>query len=165
MFARAISAIFLAGLLATASVAKGQSPTPTPTPETVRVTVSMNADGSRTVYEFDPLHHKAKATTTDSNGKAVGTIRYTLDDAGRFVSGEIYGPDEQLRFKTIYKYDAAGRLSQETQLSKDDTLEHRLVYAYDKNGRQTGYAVYDASGKLVSQKGPSPTPTPASKRK
>ena len=165
MFARAISAILLAGLLAAASAAKGQSPTPTSTPETVRVTVSMNADGSRTVYEFDPLHHKAKATTTDSNGKAVGTIRYTLDDAGRFVSGEIYGPDEQLRFKTLYKYDAAGRLSQETQLSKDDTLEHRLVYAYDKNGRQTGYAVYDAAGKLVSQKGPSPTPTPASKRK
>jgi len=103
MFARAISAILLAGLLATASAAKGQSPTPTSTPETVRVTVSMNADGSRTVYEFDPLHHKAKATTTDSNGKAVGTIRYTLDDAGRFVSGEIYGPHEQLRFKTLYK--------------------------------------------------------------
>src|SRR5438067_10905567 len=76
MFARAISAIFLAELLVTASSAKGQSPTPTPTPETVRVTVSMNADGSRTVYEFDPLHHKAKATTTDSTGKAVGTIRY-----------------------------------------------------------------------------------------
>jgi len=163
MFARAISAILLAGFLATASGTKGQSPAPTSTPETVRVTVSMNADGSRTVYEFDPLHHKAKATTTDSNGKAVGTIRYTLDDAGRFVSGEIYGPDEQLRFKTLYKYDAAGRLSQETQLNKDGPLQHRLVHAYDKNGRQTGYAVYDAAGKLFSQKGPSPTP--ASKRK
>jgi len=167
MFARAISAIFLAELLVTASSAKGQSPTPTPTPtpETVRVTVSMNADGSRTVYEFDPHHRKAKATTTDKNGKAVGTIRYTLDDAGRFSSGEVYGPDDQLRFKAIYKYDAAARLSQETQLNKDNAVQHKLIYAYDKNGRQTGYAVYDAAGKLVGQKGPSPTPTPASKRK
>ena len=163
MFARAISAIFFASFISTASGANGQSPTPTPTPETIRVTVSMNADGSRTVYEFDPHHRKAKATTTDKNGKAVGTIRYTLDDAGRFSSGEVYGPDDQLRFKAIYKYDAAARLSQETQLNKDNAVQHKLIYAYDKNGRQTGYAVYDAAGKLVSQKGPSPTP--ASKRK
>ena len=159
MFARAI----LAGFIATASATVAQSPTPAP--ETVRVTVSMNADGSRTVYEFDSVHHKAKATTTDKNGKPVGTIRYTLDEAGRFIRGGVYGPDDQLRFKTLYKYDEAGRLNQETQLSKDDAVQHKLIYAYDKNGRQTGYAVYDAAGKLVSQKGPSPTATPTNKRR
>ena len=158
MFARAIPALFLAGFLAQASVADAQPPAPTP--ETVRVTVSMNADGSRTVYEFDSLHHKAKATTTDGNGKLLGTIRYVLDEAGRFIRGEVYGPDDQLRFKTLYNYDEAGRLSQETQLSKDDAVQHKLIYSYDKNGRQTGYAVYDAAGKLVSQKGPTPTATP-----
>ncbi|MEY2497344.1 MAG: hypothetical protein QOD12_900 [Verrucomicrobiota bacterium] len=163
MLARAVSAIFLAGFLAAASVADAQPPAPTP--DAVRVTVSMNADGSRTVYEFDSLHHKAKASTTDKDGKPVGTIRYTLDDAGRFIRGEVYGADDQLRFKTLYKYDDAGRLSQETQLSKDDAVQHKLVYAYDKNGRQTGYAVYDAAGKLISRKGPSPTATPASKRR
>ena len=63
----------------------------------------MNADGSRTVYEFDSLHHKAKATTTDKNGKPLGTIRYTLDEAGRFMRGEVYGPDDQFRFKTLYR--------------------------------------------------------------
>ena len=158
MFARAIPAVFLAGFLASASVINAQPPAATP--ETVRVTVSMNADGSRTVYEFDSLHKKAKATTTDKNGKPLGTIRYMLDDASRFISGEVYGPDDQLRFKTLYKYDDAGRLTQETQLNKDDAVQHKLIYAYDKNGRQTGYAVYDAAGKLVSQKGPSPTATP-----
>lgn len=158
MFARAIAAGFLAGFLANPGLADGQALEPSP--ETVRVTVSMNADGSRTVYEFDSLHHKAKATTTDKNGKPIGKIRYMLDEAGRFASGEVYGPDDQLRFKTLYKYDEAGRLSQETQLSKDDAVQHKLIYAYDKNGRQTGYAVYDAAGKLVSQKGPSPTATP-----
>ena len=163
MFARAISAVFVAGFIASASVTDAQPPAPTP--DTVRVTVSMNADGSRTVYEFDSLHHKAKATTTDRSGKPMGTIRYGLDEAGRFIRGEVYGPDDQLRFKTLYKYDEAGRLSQETQLSKDDAVQHKLIYAYDKNGRQTGYAVYDAAGKLVSQKGPSPTASPASKRK
>ena len=158
MFARPISAVFLAGLFAAGNVALAQQTEPTP--ETVRVTVSMNADGSRTVYEFDSVHRKAKATTTDKNGKPLGRIRYVLDDASRFISGEVYGPDDQLRFKTLYKYDEAGRLSQETQLSKDDAVQHKLIYAYDKNGRQTGYAVYDAAGKLVSQKGPSPTATP-----
>jgi hypothetical protein len=158
MFARAIPAVFLAGFIVNASVTDAQPPAPAP--ETVRVTVSMNADGSRTVYEFDSLHHKAKATTTDKSGKSVGTIRYVLDDASRFIRGEVYGPDDQLRFKTLYKYDEAGRLNQETQLNKDNAVQHRLVYAYDKNGRQTGYAVYDAAGKLVSQKGPSPTATP-----
>jgi antitoxin component YwqK of YwqJK toxin-antitoxin module len=158
MFARAISAVFLAGFLAAAGVTDAQPPAPTP--DAVRVTVSMNADGSRTVYEFDSLRHKMKATTTDKNGKPLGTIRYVLDDASRFIRGEVYGPDDQLRFKTLYKYDDAGRLNQETQLSKDDALQHKLIYAYDKNGRQTGYAVYDAAGKLVSQKGPSPTATP-----
>jgi hypothetical protein len=163
MFPRAIPAVFVAGFIASASVAGAQQTEPTP--ETVRVTVSMNADGSRTVYEFDSLRHKAKATTADKNGKPLGTIRYTLDDAGRFMRGEVYGPDDQFRFKTLYRYDEAGRLSQETQLSKDDAVQHKLIYAYDKNGRQTGYAVYDASGKLVSQKGPSPTATPTNKRR
>jgi YD repeat-containing protein len=158
MFARAISAIFLAGFLAHPSDTGAQQTEPTP--DTVRVTVSMNADGSRTVYEFDLPHHKAKATTRDKEGKLLGTIRYSLDDSGRFLRGEVCGPDDQLRFKTLYKYDEAGRLSQETQLNKDDAVQHKLVYAYDKNGRQTGYAVYDAAGKLVSQKGPSPTATP-----
>lgn len=163
MFTRAISAVFLAGFLASANGLEAQAPSPTP--ETVRVTVSVNADGSRTVYEFDPLHHKAKASTTDKDGKPVGTIRYTLDESGRFIRGEVYGPDDQLRFKTLYKYDDAGRLSQETQLNKDDAVQHKLVYAYDKSGRQTGYAVYDPAGKLVSRKGPSPTATPTSKRR
>ena len=45
-------------------------------------------------------HHRATATTTGKDGKLVGKIRYTLDEAGRFASGEVYGPDDQLRFKT-----------------------------------------------------------------
>ena len=44
-------------------------------------------------------------------------------------------------------------------------MQHKLIYSYDKNGRQTGYAVYDAAGKLISQKGSSPTATPANKRR
>ena len=68
----------------------------TPTPDAVRVTVSMNADG-----EFDSPHHRAVATTTTKEGKMVGRIRYVLDEAGRFTSGEVYRPDEKLRFKTL----------------------------------------------------------------
>jgi hypothetical protein len=162
VFARPISIVFLASIVA-ATTGRGQLATPAQ--EAVRVTVSLNADGSQTTYQFDSPNHRATATTT-KDGKTVGKIRYTLDDAGRFASGEIYGPDDQLRFKATYKYDAAGKLIQEVQLGPDDVVRNKIVYAYDKNGKQTGYTVYDAAGKKVRQtSGVSATATPAKKRR
>jgi hypothetical protein len=120
--------------------------------DTVRVTVSMHPDGSRTVYKFDNAQHKAVATTTDPDGKLHETIRYELDDAGHFSSGEISGPDGRLRFKSRYKYDDAGHILEETQSAADGTLLHKIVYSYDASGEQTGYSVFDASGKLVGGK-------------
>src|SRR6266536_1279255 len=117
--------------------------------DALRVTVSMPPDGSRTVYNFDNAQHKAVATTTGQDGKLRETIRYELDEAGRFSSGEISGPDGRLRFKSRYKYDDAGRLLEETQSSEDGALLHKIVYSYDASGKQTGYSVFDASGKLV----------------
>jgi len=117
--------------------------------DAVRVTVSMHPDGSRTVYKFNNVQHEAVATTTDPGGKLRETIRYELDEAGRFSSGEISGPDGRLRFKSRYKYDDAGRLLEETQSAQDGTLLHKIVYSYDASGKQTGYSVFDASGKLV----------------
>lgn len=137
-----------------------------PSPDAVRVTLSMNADGSRTVYEFDAPHHKATATTAGKDGKIVEKIRYSLDDAGRFTSGEVYGADGQFRFKTRYKYDPSGKLTEETQLAKDDAVRNKIVYAYDKNGKQMGYSVYDTAGKLIrSTPGLSPSASPKSKRR
>jgi YD repeat-containing protein len=157
-------ALFLAVWIASFQSTDAQSVTPTP--DTIRVTVSMNADGTRTTYEFDAPHHRATATTTTKEGKLVGRIRYVLDDASRFASGEIYGPDDQFRFRTLYKYDAAGRLIQETQLGADESVRNKIVYAYDKAGKQTGYTVYDAAGKVVRQiPGPSPRESPTPKRK
>ena len=152
-------------IVAAAAVLRAQDVSPTP--DSVRVTVSMNADGTRTTYEFDSAHHRAVATTTTKEGKMVGRIRYMLDEAGRFASGEVYGPNDQFRFKTLYKYDTAGKLIQETQLGADDAVRNKIVYAYDGAGRQTGYSVYDAGGKLLRQTPgsvPRPTPTP-NKRK
>jgi len=140
---------------------------PSPSPDAVRVTVSVNADGSRTTYEFDGSNHRATAITTSKEGNTIGRIRYLLDDAGRFASGEVYGPNEQFRFKTLYKYDAAGKLTQETQLGADDAVRNKIVYAYDKNGRQIGYSVYDAAGKLIRQTpgvAPSRSPSPAKRK-
>jgi len=125
-----------------------QSPEEPPS-DAVRVTVSMHPDGSRTVYKFDNAQHKAVATTTDPDGKLRETIRYELDDAGRFSSSEISGADGRLRFKSRYKYDDAGHLLEETQSAQDGTLLHKIVYSYDASGKQTGYSVLDASGKLV----------------
>jgi YD repeat-containing protein len=153
-----LPAAFAPGLLA-------QSPSSSP--DAVRVTVSVNADGTRTTYEFDAPNHRATATTTAKEGNTIGKIRYVLDDAGRFASGEVYGPNEQFRFKTLYKYDAGGKLTQETQLGADDVVRNKIVYAYDKSGRQTGYSVYDAAGKLIRRTpgvGPSRSPSPAKRK-
>src|SRR5438874_841746 len=136
--------------------------------DAVRVTVSMHPDGSRTVYKFDNAQHKAVATTTDPDGKLRETIRYELDDAGRFSTGVISGPDGRLRFKSRYKYDDAGHLLEETQSAGDGALLHKIVYSYDSSGKQTGYSVFDASGKLVGGKStakvrPSSSPKPREK--
>jgi YD repeat-containing protein len=96
----------------------------------------------------------------------VGKIRYVLDDAGRFASGEVYGPDDQFRFRTLYKYDDSGRLTQETQLGQDEVVRNKIVYAYDKNGKQTGYTVYDAAGKVIRRTpGAAPRPSPSPRRR
>ena len=165
MFRRTIAAAFLVAFWTSATILRAQLATATP--DAVRVTVSMNADGTRTTYEFDSPNRRAVATTTTKEGKMMGRIRYVLDEAGRFASGEVYGPDEKLRFKTLYKYDDAGKLTQETQLGPDDVVRNKIVYAYDKIGRQTGYSVYDAAGKLIRQTpGVAPRPTtPPKKRK
>jgi hypothetical protein len=136
--------------------------------DAVRVTVSMHPDGSRTVYKIDNSQHKAVATTTDPDGKLRETIRYELDEAGRFSSGEILGPDGRLRFKSHYKYDDGGRLLEEAQTAGDGALLHKIVYSYDAFGKQTGYSVFDASGKLVGGKSaakvrPSSSPKPREK--
>ena len=121
--------------------------------EAVRVTMSMHPDGSRTVYNFDTAQHTAVATTTDPDGKVRQTIRYQLDNAGRFSTGEVSGPDGRVRLKSRYKYDGAGRILEEAQSAVDGTLRNKIVYSYDSSGKQTGYSVFDASGKLVSGTG------------
>ena len=121
--------------------------------DAIRVTVTVNADGSRTTYKYDNSKHEAVATTADPDGKPRGKVVYRIDDAGRFGSGVVFGADGKFAFKVIYKYDAAGRVEQETRLDKDDSVLSRIVYAYSPAGKQTGYSIYDATGKLISNSG------------
>ena len=158
-----ISACAFAAISLFARVAFTQTASPTEN-DAVRVNVTINPDESRTVYEFDPPHHKATATTTERDGKLRGKALYELDDTGRFASGRIFGPDGRFRFKSLYKYDSAGRLQEETQRGNDDTLLAKIVYSYDSAGKQTGYSIFDASGKLIGRTSP-PTPTPTSSAK
>src|SRR3979409_297033 len=80
----------------------------------IRVTVAQNQDGSRTTYRYDNENHKALATTRSRDGKVLSTIRYEIDELGRFSAGQVFDGKNQLQFKTLYKYDANGRLAQET---------------------------------------------------
>ncbi len=80
-------------------------------------------------------------------------IRYDLDDTGRFVSGVISDAGGQFRFRALYnKYDAAGRLREETHhLGKDDAVLSKIVSGYNQAGKQTGYSIFDVSGKLIGK--------------
>ena len=123
------------------------------TPEKLPSTpgTSVNADGSRTLYEIDSAHHTALATITERSGKLREKIRYELDGAGRFTTRRIFDPDGKLRSKSVYKYDKAGRLLEETLVGKDDAVLHRITYSYDQSGKQTGHSVFDGNGKLLDQ--------------
>ena len=132
-------------------------------PEAVRVNVTLNTDGSRTVYEFDSPNHKATAMTTTKDGKMLGRIFYKLDDAGRFSSGQFFGPDGKFLFNSTYKYDGNGRVQEETKTSKEGAVISKIVYAYDAAGKQTGYSVYDGSGKLLGRTSSRPTPASSAK--
>lgn len=131
--------------------------------DSVRVSVTLNEDGSRTSYQFDPANHKAIATTTERDGKVRQKIEYALDDAGRFGSGKVYGPDGKFLFSAIYKYDAAGRLREEGRFSKDNQPAGKIVYDYDAAGKQVGYSLLDKNGKIIGHTS-TPTPTPRTRR-
>ena len=138
-----------AALFLLAASCCAQTPSPS---DLIRVTVSVNADGSRTTYEWDTANHKATATTTE--GKTVRErIRYVLDDNGRFVTGEVIGPKDTVRFVTRYKYDTAGRVAEESQSTPEGVLQHRIVHSYDSVGKETGYIIYDASGRIEHREG------------
>ena len=117
----------------------------------VRVSVVLNADGSRTVYEANAANHKTVATTTGKDGKLREKIRWDLDESGRFLRGEVFGPKEQFRFILQNKYDANNRLIEETHLAKDQSMIGKIVFRYDAAGHQIGYSTYDGAGKLLGQ--------------
>ena len=151
--------LICAALLATRAIVLGQNSEDSNAP--VRVTMSVNQDGSHTVYKFNDANHTATATSTDAAGKLRERIHYRLDDAGRFASALVFAPDGKLRFKSRYKYDSAGKLEEETQFSETDTVLHRIVYNYDPTGKPTGYSVFDPDGKLISRVAPLAPPPPA----
>lgn len=161
MFAHRFAAIAFCAL-AWAQTGHAQLQDPTAN-DAVRVKISINPDGSRTTYQFDPPNHTAIATVVSAEGKPQGKTSYVLDDAGRYASGEVFAADGKLRFKTRYKYDAAGHLSEETQFAGNNEVQHKIVYSYDKEGKQTGYGIYDGAGKLLGKTTPKISATPQKK--
>ncbi len=117
----------------------------------VRVSVVLNADGSRTVYETNAANHKTIATTTGKDGKLREKIRWDLDENGRFLRGEVFGPKEEFRFILQNKYDASNHLIEETHFAKDQNVIGKIVFRYDAAGHQIGYSTYDGAGKLLGQ--------------
>jgi len=129
----------------------------------VRVSVVLNPDGSRTVYETDAPNHKTVASTTGKDGKVREKIRWDLDENGRFLRGEVFGPKQQFRFILQNKYDANNHLIEETHLAKDQSVIGKIIFRYDAAGHQIGYSTYDGAGKLLGQT-VAPTASPAKRK-
>jgi hypothetical protein len=129
----------------------------------VRVSVVLNADGSRTVYETNSANHKTVATTTGKDGKLREKSRWDLDENGRFLRGEVFGPKDQFRFILQNKYDASNHLVEETHFAKDQSVIGKIVFRYDAAGHQIGYSTYDGAGKLLGQS-VAPTASPAKRK-
>lgn len=133
--------------------------------DAVRVTMTMNPDGSKTVYRVNGAKHESVAVTTNASGKPGGKIIYQLDAEGRYESGRVFAPNGAFRFKTLYRYNATGQLAEETQLDKDDAVRHKIVYSFDTEGHPTGYAIYDGSGALLGRTTPKTAPAAARRHK
>jgi hypothetical protein len=129
----------------------------------VRVRLVRNADGSQTVYEDDIANRKTVATTTGKDGKLREKIRWELDESGRLLRGEVFGPKEQFRFILQDKYDANNHLIEETHLAKDQSVIGKIVFRYDAAGHQIGYSTYDGAGKLLGQTVAPPSASPKRK--
>lgn len=129
--------------------------------DAVRVNVTVNADGSRTTYQFDNAEHTATAITTEADGRTPhGKTVYRIDEQGRFATGVSFDGKGRFRFKSLYRYGSGNRIQEETQLSKEDIVLHKIVFSYDANGRQAGYSVFDANGKLLGQTSAAPALPP-----
>ena len=152
-------AALLAGLCGLASLALPA--TAQSGDETLHLTVAVNPDGSKTIYQTDRAKRETVATNLGADGKTRGKTTYKLDGAGRYESGEIFGADGKLRMKTKYEYDVAGRLLSETQFSTGGEVRDKLIYSYDAAGHQSGYAVYDAAGRLLGRATPKPSLRPS----
>ncbi len=122
--------------------------------DAIRVTMTMNPDGSKTVYRVDGAKHESVATTMTAKGKVTEKIIYRLDAEGRYESGRVFTGNGAFRFKTLYHYNAAGQLTEERQENKDGSVRHKIVYSFDAEGRPSGYAIYDGAGKLLGRTTP-----------
>jgi YD repeat-containing protein len=131
--------------------------------DAVRVTVTMNPDGSKTVYETNGANHRSVATTTAADGRRKEKIIYRLDAQGRYESGKVFSGSGGFRFNSLYRYNSAGQLAEETQTDKAGKILHKIVYSFDGEGHPTGYAIYDGDGNLLGRttpKAPTARPTP-----
>lgn len=115
------------------------------------MSVLLNPDGSRTVYQADSGNHTSIATTTEASGKLREKIRYDIDNNGRFLRGQVFGPHDQLRFTAKYRYDDSNHLIEEIHLGNDESVVGRLVFHYDTMGHQIGYSAYDGAGRLLGE--------------
>jgi hypothetical protein len=149
MFLKIFRPFFLLGLCLLMARTFGQTGD-----DAVRVTVTINPDGSKTVYETNGANHRSVATTTAADGRRKEKIIYRLDAQGRYESGKVLSGSGGFRFNSLYRYNSAGQLAEETQTDKEGKTLHKIVYSFDGEGHPNGYSIYDGDGNLLGRTTP-----------
>ncbi len=109
----------------------------------------------RTAYYYNDNGYKIREELYQ-NSMLVSYSHLTLDKDGRAVSQSVYLADGTLNATVSYAYD--GNTVTATTCQPDGTMQQRTEEQYDDQGNLISSTVFDAEGKVLSQKTTTWTP-------
>jgi len=119
----------------------------------VHAVTALHEDGSYTVTLSDNDKHSSESSTYDAAKHLIEKVVYTLDEDNKPLSGLVYGPDNAVAFKAVYKHDDFKRITEEDDYTLADQLIRRFTYDFGSDGAVIRVHAYDSQGNELSQSG------------
>jgi YD repeat-containing protein len=153
MFARSlVFTCFLsfAGLLHAQSTPTTETgPLPPPDLTLTRASTILHPDDTKTVTLYDAEKRQSDVRYFNSNGSWRAHVIYSLDEAGRFLSGQFLDQKEKPGIRSLYRYDDSDRVIEETHYDQSGALVRRMVYEYGMTKTVMKTVAYDAQGNVI----------------
>jgi hypothetical protein len=132
-------------------------------PGAMKATTTILADGSQVVRVVNPDKREATETTTDSAGKVIKKVWYSLDERDLTTGAVHYDAKGNIRYKESYKRDAADRIIVTYLYSANDKYLGKRETIYDTGTKHAAIVDYDAQGNMISNSGSSSSGNTTSK--